>query len=232
MYRWPPAAWYCVQPGGRAYLGSAEVSSVLTAVEGSSLLAAMRQDFALRTNNGSLDPTLDGCYAPTLLSSGAVAGGVGVIALAFAGSAIQLVPDGTLLFHLGLIILMVSLLNATLLKPINRVLAERERRTKGSAAEAQSILASVDNKIREYQQRLREARTKGYSLLNDERKTASRERELKVTEVKAEVARWVDLEKQALKRDEEQARSSLEKDAEGRAFEIGARILGRSIGSR
>ncbi|HEV2826079.1 MAG TPA: ATP synthase F0 subunit B [Pyrinomonadaceae bacterium] len=155
-----------------------------------------------------------------------------MIALAFAGSAIQLVPDGTLLFHLGLIILMVSLLNATLLKPINRVLAERERRTKGSAAEARSILASVDNKMREYQQQLREARTKGYSLLNDERRTASREHELKVTEVKAEVARWVDLEKQALKRDEEQARSSLKKDAEGRAFEIGARILGRSIDSR
>jgi F-type H+-transporting ATPase subunit b len=151
-----------------------------------------------------------------------------VIVLALAGGAIQLVPDGTLLFHLVLIIVMVSLLNATLLKPINRILAERERRTKGSSAEAQRVLAGVHDKMREYQQRLREARTKGYSLLDEERRAASRERESKVTGVKAEVARWIDQEKQALKRDEELARSSLIKDAEARASEIAARILGRS----
>jgi F-type H+-transporting ATPase subunit b len=157
---------------------------------------------------------------------------ISVIVFALAGGAIQLVPDGTLLFHLVLIIVMVSLLNATLLKPINRILTERERRTKGSSAEAQRVLASVHAKMREYQQRLREARTKGYSLLDEERRAASREREIKVSGVKAEVARWIDQEKQALKRDEEQARSTLKNDAEGRAFEIGARILGRSIGSR
>lgn len=185
----------------------------------------------LRGLNGSLDPSLDGCYAPTLLGSSVLLEEISVIVLALAGGAIQLVPDGTLLFHLVLIIVMVSLLNATLLKPINRILAERERRTKGSSAEAQRVLASVHAKTREYQQRLREARTKGYSLLDEERRAASRERELKVSGVKAEVARWIDQEKQALKRDEEQARSTLKNDAEGRALEIGARILGRSIGS-
>jgi F-type H+-transporting ATPase subunit b len=156
---------------------------------------------------------------------------ISVIVLALAGGAIQLVPDGTLLFHLVLIIVMVSLLNATLLKPINRILAERERRTKGSSAEAMRVLASVHDKMREYQQRLREARTKGYSLLEEERRAGSRERELKITGVKAEVARSIDQEKQALKRDEELARSSLIKDAEARAFEIAARILGRAANS-
>jgi F-type H+-transporting ATPase subunit b len=156
---------------------------------------------------------------------------IGVMVLALAGSAIQLVPDGTLLFHLVLIIVMVSLLNATLLKPINRVLAERERRTKGRSAEAQNVLGRVHDKMREYLERLREARTTGYSLMNEERRAASRERELKVTGAKAELARWIDQEKQALKRDEELARSSLIKDAEARAVEIGGRILGRSVGS-
>ena len=55
-------------------------------------------------------------------------------------TAIQLVPDGTLLFHLVLIVVMVALLNATLLKPINRILEERDRRTKGRLSEAQSTL--------------------------------------------------------------------------------------------
>ena len=181
--------------------------------------------------NGSLDPSLDGCYAPTLLCSCVLLEEISVIVLALAGGAIQLVPDGTLLFHLVLVVVMVGLLNATLLKPINRILAERERRTKGSSAEAQRVLESVHDKMREYHQQLREARTKGYSLLDEERRAASRERELKLTGVKGEVARWIDQEKQAVKRDEELARSSLMKDAETRAFEIAARILGRSANS-
>ena len=67
---------------------------------------------------------------------------------AFAGSAIQLVPDGTILFHLLLIVVMVSLLNVTLLKPLNRILAERERRTKGGSEEARATLANADEKLR------------------------------------------------------------------------------------
>ncbi|HEY6229800.1 MAG TPA: ATP synthase F0 subunit B [Pyrinomonadaceae bacterium] len=154
-----------------------------------------------------------------------------MIALALAGSAIQLVPDGTILFHLVLIVVMVSLLNATLLKPVNRILEERERRTKGSASEAQAALANATEKIQQYQRSLREARNSGYAQLDEKRRSASRERDLQVAEVRAEVTRWIDQEKQALKKDEEDARLSLVKDAEARALEIGGRILGRSLGS-
>lgn len=151
--------------------------------------------------------------------------------LALASGAIQLVPDGTLIFHLALIVLMVGLLNATFLKPINRILAERERRTKGSSAEAQSALLSASAKLRDHQRRLREARTTGYLLVDEERRNAARERDLKVAGVKAEVIRWIDQEKQSIKRDEQGARASLIQDAKERAFEIGGRILGRSLGS-
>ena len=40
-------------------------------------------------------------------------------------TSIQLVPDGTLLFHLFLVVVMVFVVNRTLLGPINRILAER-----------------------------------------------------------------------------------------------------------
>jgi F-type H+-transporting ATPase subunit b len=153
-----------------------------------------------------------------------------VFALALAGSAIQLVPDGTMLFHLVLIVVMVSLLNATLLRPINRILEERERRTKGSSSEAQTALSNASERIQEYQRSLREARARGYSLMDEERRSASRERDLQVAEVRSEVTRWIDQEKQALKREEEGARVSLVKNAGARALEIGGRILGRSLG--
>jgi F0F1-type ATP synthase membrane subunit b/b' len=149
--------------------------------------------------------------------------------LALAGSAIQLVPDGTLVLHLLLIVMMVGLLNATLLRPINRILKERERRTKGSSAEAQNALKRAGEKALDYQRRLREARTLGYALLEDERRTASRDRDLKVAGVKAEITRWIEQEKDSLGIEAEAAKSSLVNEAEARAFEIGSRILGRAI---
>lgn len=153
-----------------------------------------------------------------------------MLLLGLAGSAIQLVPDGTLLFHLAVIIVMVAVLNVTLLKPINRVLENRERRTKGRLAEAESILGSVSQKLLEYESRLREARAEGYVLLEEERATVSRERERKVAEVKVEVAGWLHDQKEKLRLDAEQIRVRLEKDAKTTALEIARRILGREVG--
>ena len=50
---------------------------------------------------------------------------------------IQLVPDGTLLLHLLIVVVMVFIVNRTLLKPINRILAEREKQIAGRLNEAQ-----------------------------------------------------------------------------------------------
>ena len=151
--------------------------------------------------------------------------------LAFAGGAIQLVPDGTLLFHLAVIVVMVSLLNVTLFSPINRVLEERERRTSGRLAEAQKVMASIDERMLEYERRLRDARGSGYRLLDEVRSAASQEAEEKVAGIKADVAKWRDAEKEKLRRGEARVRTSLMEDVRDRAFEIGVRILGRRIGS-
>jgi F-type H+-transporting ATPase subunit b len=152
-----------------------------------------------------------------------------VTLFAFAGGAIQLVPDGTLLFHLVLVVVMVALLNATLLKPINRILEERERRTKGRFSEAQEIMAQVSNKLADYESRLREARTAGYGLMEEQRSVASRERERKMAEVKTEVTTWLDAEKKALQAQQEQARLALAVEARTRASEITTHVLGRTI---
>src|SRR5882672_5240477 len=124
---------------------------------------------------------------------------------------------------------MVGLLNLTLLKPINRILVERERRTTGRFREAQSLLMRVGEKLREYEARMRDARSRGYSLMEEERTAASREGERKVAEVKAEVMHWLETEKRRLEIDEEQVRTTLQRDAGVRALEIGSQILGRSI---
>jgi len=149
--------------------------------------------------------------------------------LGFAESSIQLVPDGTLLFHLALIIAMVALLNATLLKPINRILEERDRLTKGRLSEAQTTLLTVSEKLSEYERRLREARAEGYALMERERAVISEERQRKLAEVKSEINRLLSTEKEKLKTEGAQVRSKLAVEARSIAVKIGSQILRRPI---
>ena len=65
--------------------------------------------------------------------------------LAFAES-IQLFPDGSLLIHVALILLMIWVLNRTLYKPINKVLEARERNKGGHSSEAEGLLKEVDER--------------------------------------------------------------------------------------
>lgn len=149
--------------------------------------------------------------------------------LAFAGNAIQLVPDGTIIFHLVLIILMVAILNATLLKPINRVLQERERLTTGRLSEAQSVLSNVDQKMREYERQLREARSEGYALLEHERAALTKEREEKLGALRAEIGNLLLEEKEKLAAEAQRAQSTLASDSENLAREISQHILRRPV---
>ena len=145
--------------------------------------------------------------------------------LALAGNSIQLVPDGTLLFHLVLIVAMVALLNATLLKPINRILEERERRTKGRLGEAGETLRLVEEKMRTYEAQLRSARTEGYAAIERERAALSKERERKIGEVKGEIGTWVTQEKEQLEASSIDVRKALGITAQERAREISQQIL-------
>jgi len=148
---------------------------------------------------------------------------------AFAEGSIQLVPDGTLLLHLALIIGMVALLNATLLKPINRILEERDRLTKGRLSDAQQTLLTVNEKLHDYERRLREARTEGYALMERERVEVSEERQRKLAQVKSEVTSLLSTEKQKMKVEGEQVRGKLAVEARSIALEIGKQILGRPV---
>ena len=84
-------------------------------------------------------------------------------------ASIQLVPDGTLLVHLLMVAIMVFILNRTLLKPINRILVEREKQIAGRLKEAQALAAETDEKLKKYNDALRAARVDGYKLLEKER---------------------------------------------------------------
>ena len=149
--------------------------------------------------------------------------------VAFAENSIQLVPDGTLFLHILIILVMVFVLNATLFKPINRILEERERRTRGRSGEAHDILQRVEEKMTLYERTLREARAAGYQLMEQERVAALSERQTKLDAVKNEISRSVMGQKEEIHAQVEEARATLDKEARRIAAEIGSQILHRPI---
>src|ERR1051326_1026148 len=93
---------------------------------------------------------------------------------------IQLVPDGTLLIHLLMVVVMVYVVNRTLLGPINQILAEREKQIAGRLQEAETLAAETEQKLKKYNDALHAARIEGYKLLEKERADALKEKDEKV----------------------------------------------------
>lgn len=152
-----------------------------------------------------------------------------MIALGLAENSIQLVPDGTLLIHVAAIVVMVYILNATLFKPINTLLAEREKRGKGRFAEAGQTLKEVDRKLAAYEQSLRSARADAYQLMEAEHAAVREERERTLDRIRKELSAATGKQKQELDRQANEARTTLQANASQFAQKIGTRILGRPI---
>ena len=139
--------------------------------------------------------------------------------LAFAQS-VQLVPDGTILIHIALILLMIWILNRTFFRPINRVIESRERKKGGRFSEAESILQEVGEKQVKYNQAMLEARTRGYETIESERAVALADREAKISEVKQEVGQRFEQEKAQLQTQTVEARAIIAAEADTLAEKI------------
>ncbi|HMF56525.1 MAG TPA: ATP synthase F0 subunit B [Pyrinomonadaceae bacterium] len=145
---------------------------------------------------------------------------------------IQLVPDGTLILHIIIILIMMFILNSTLFKPINHILEERERRTRGRSNEAQDILRRVEEKLRHYESGLREERAEGYRLLEQVRTEAMRKRQEVLNSAREEVGQLIGTEKANIDSQAEAARIVLQRDVRSLAANISAQILRRPLSKR
>jgi F-type H+-transporting ATPase subunit b len=149
--------------------------------------------------------------------------------LGFAENSIQLVPDGTMILHIIIILVMVWVLNATLYKPINRILEAREKRTRGRMTEAEGILRDVNDKVSNYERQLRQARAEAYALAEQQRTAAMQERQQKLNEMRKSLAESIAQEKQAIQQQADEARASLETESRSIARDIGERVLNRPL---
>jgi F-type H+-transporting ATPase subunit b len=147
--------------------------------------------------------------------------------MVLAETSIQLVPDGTLLLHMLMVAVMVFILNRTLLKPINRILAERERQVEGRLQEAQMMTAETEEKLKKYNDALHEARVDGYRLLEKERAEGLKDKDEAVRLYREEMSREVQQRIENTRRQEESVKKELEAQAGAISSLISTQILRR-----
>ena len=142
-------------------------------------------------------------------------------------ASIQLVPDGTLLFHLFLVVVMVYVVNRTLLRPINQILAEREKPIEGRLKEAESLASETEQKLKKYNDALHAARVDGYKLLEKERADSLKEKDEKVRLYREQASRDVAAQVDNIKRQEQSVKQELETQAASISSLISAQVLRR-----
>ena len=144
--------------------------------------------------------------------------------LAFAET-IQLFPDGTIFIHIALILVMIWVLNRTFYRPVNRIIAERERNKGGRSSEAVGILSKVEEKEALYTKEMLAARSTGYEFIEKEQKKAAAARDKQLREAKQKIAADFESNKADLDKRASEARSTIASDAEKIAERIATNIL-------
>ncbi|MEO6589045.1 MAG: hypothetical protein ABIP06_06935 [Pyrinomonadaceae bacterium] len=144
--------------------------------------------------------------------------------LAFAES-VQLLPDGTLFIHIGMILLMIYILNRTFFRPVNRIIEARVKNKGGRFTEAEEILNQVNKKQSAYEADLLNARSQGYEMIEMERAAAMQKKQSDIERVKAETGDKFASSKNEIVSQTSQARAVIAQQADELADKISANIL-------
>lgn len=137
--------------------------------------------------------------------------------------------DGSFLFVFVSIILLIFILNATLFKPINKILEERDGLSGGTSHEAKRLLKEYEQKVNRYENGIRGARNEAYQMAENVRKDVLARRQEAVTAAKAEVTAQIESVKKEIAANAAAAQASLEKDARSMAASITSNLLHRPV---
>jgi F-type H+-transporting ATPase subunit b len=147
------------------------------------------------------------------------------------GETLVLVPDWT--WNLPLLLVLFALLmvpvNVLLIKPIFRVLSDREAKTAGTRRRAEKIAKDADETLAQYERAVREVREEA-ERDRKQRAAAAREENGSVTAAaRAEAELQLKRATSELAATLERSRQGLRAEAESLAGEAAARVLGRTL---
>jgi F0F1-type ATP synthase membrane subunit b/b' len=124
-----------------------------------------------------------------------------------------------------IILLFYFILRAIFFKPLLQVMAERDSRTAGAQKAAETAQAAAADKVRQYQDALRQARAQVYAEQEAARKQLLDERAAQLKEARTKASREVTTAKARVDRELAAERRNLEASINQLSAEIARRIL-------
>jgi F-type H+-transporting ATPase subunit b len=138
------------------------------------------------------------------------------------------IPDLSALWVIGFLLTCTYLLNTLVFQPILRVIAARLKAVADARELAQSASDRATAAATEYNQKLNAARSDVYRQMDEKRRGALDRRTELLTDTRATVQRELNEATRRVKQQAEDARATLDREADTLAGAIVSRVLGRA----
>jgi len=138
-----------------------------------------------------------------------------------------LIPDLSVLWIIAFVLIMTVALDRLLLRPLTRVMREREGAVQSARELAEASRLKAQRASEELEARTRAARAELYGQMDENRRAALGRRAQIVADTRAEIERTVADAAARVAAQAAAARTELERDADALAGSIVERVLGR-----
>jgi F0F1-type ATP synthase membrane subunit b/b' len=137
------------------------------------------------------------------------------------------IPDLSVVWVIFFVLLLTVLLDRLLLRPMTRVMSERDGAIRSARELAEASRAKAQSASDELESKTRAARAEVYRQMEEKRREALERRAMVVGETRSEVERLMADATSRVQAQASAARAQLERDADTIASTIVERVLGR-----
>ena len=139
-----------------------------------------------------------------------------------------MIPDSSVFWVIGFLLLTTYLLNTLIFQPVLKVIEARTKAIGEARDLAQSVSDRATAATTEYTQKLNAARTEVYRQMDEKRRAAMEKRAALLTETRSTVERELANATARVKAQTSEARATLDREADTLAGAIVSRVLGRA----
>jgi F-type H+-transporting ATPase subunit b len=144
---------------------------------------------------------------------------------------IDLMPNETLFFQMGIFLFTFISLNLLVFKPILRIIERRKALTAGAEKEALVLDEKTQGLIETHRKKMQEARTQGLALKEKFKKEGETEAASLAAKVQGEVEASVENARSEISRESKEAQLVLRKLSRDLSKDMAEKLLGRKVAS-
>jgi F-type H+-transporting ATPase subunit b len=140
---------------------------------------------------------------------------------------VNLLPDLSVLWVIFFVLLLATILNSLLFKPLMRVMEQRQAAASSARQLAEQAAARAKAATDEFEAKTREARADVYRQMEEARHAALDRRAALMSDTRQQAEAAIAEASARLRAEADEARARLDRDAESLATTIVERVLGR-----